>query len=321
MKDFGEIPAGKNELQKILYPFHTSYPFKIWSKFRWWKNSQLPKSLVYLNQKKQWLTVIDRLGAPGDALITANVISCIKKQFPRLRINCITPNPDLIKFDPNIESINEKETFYSFDSSYWELIVRKEKKQNIVAHNMIRLGIKNYEYKSKFHLTEKEKNWAKKILSNTKKPFISICTKSKELVKNWPTYKWEDLIKAFPKNFSIIHLGDGEEPILKNVVRFAGKFSVRESAALLSQSNVFIGADSLLMHVANGLDIPSVIIFGGSRPVDSFGYAGNANHYSHPDCSPCWIHSASESCKENLKCLHSVETSEVLKSISRFIKL
>ena len=142
------------------------------------ENSQLPKSLVYLNQKNR-LTVIDRLGALGDALITANVISCIKKQFPKLRINCITPNPDLIKFDPNIESINEKETFYSFDSSYWELIVRKEKKQNIVAHNMIRLGIKNYEYKSKFHLTEKEKNWAKKILSNTKKPFISILLKAK----------------------------------------------------------------------------------------------------------------------------------------------
>ena len=67
-----------------------------------------------------------------------------------------------------------------------------------------------------------------------------------------------------PRDFSIIQLGDHKEPILKNVTRFAGKHTMRESAALLSQANFFIGPDSLLMHVANGLKIKSIVIFGGS---------------------------------------------------------
>ena len=56
------------------------------------RNSRLPSILSSLNERKKWLTVVDRLGAPGDAIITANVIRCIKDEFPDLRINCITPH-------------------------------------------------------------------------------------------------------------------------------------------------------------------------------------------------------------------------------------
>ena len=74
---------------------------------------------------------------------------------------------------------------------------------------------------------------------------------------------------------------------------------MRESAAILSKAVHFIGPDSLLMHIANGLDIPSTIIFGGSRPVDCFGYSENINLASAPQCSPCWIHTGYESCSHD----------------------
>ena len=135
MKDYGEIPGGKNELQPFLYPFHRSYPLKIWSKYRWFRNSRLPSLLPSLNKKRKWLTVIDRLGAPGDALITANVIGCIKENYSNLKINCITPHPELICLDPHIDTINQPETFYSFNSTYWELIVRKEKPHFSISTN------------------------------------------------------------------------------------------------------------------------------------------------------------------------------------------
>ena len=117
MKEYGEVPGGKNEIKALLFPFFRFYPLKILSKFRWWKNSKLEFVLPSLNQKQKKITVIDRLGAPGDALITANVIRCIKDKYPNLKINCITPNPDLVRLDPCIDSLNEKETFYSFDSA------------------------------------------------------------------------------------------------------------------------------------------------------------------------------------------------------------
>ena len=319
MKDYGEIPGGKNELLPLLFPFHRSYPLKLWSKFRWFKNSRLPSLLPSLNKKRKWLTVIDRLGAPGDALITANVIRCIKKNYSNLKINCITPHPELIRLDTHIDTINQPETFYSFDSTYWELIVRKEKGQNIIEHNMLRLGIKKYDYKANYYLSEDEKEWAKQETSKFTKPILAVCTKSKESVKNWPEANWLELIQNLKANFSTIQLGDDREPTLEGVHRYAGKLSMRESAAILSRADYFIGPDSLLMHIANGLDVPSTIIFGGSRPVACFGYNQYINIDASPNCSPCWIHQGYEICNENLKCLHEISVEQVLNSINRIM--
>lgn len=307
MKEYGEIPGGKNELKPLLYPFYRFYPFKIFSKFRWWRNSQLKDLLPALNKNHNQITVIDRLGAPGDALITANVIRCIKDNYPSLKVNCITPHPELIRLDPHIDTINQPETFYSFDSTYWELIVRKERSQNIIEHNMVKLGIYHYDYKAAYYLSEEEKIWAKQETSQSDKPILAICTKSKEPVKNWPEANWLKLIQNLKANFFIIQLGDDKEPSFKDTYRYAGKLSMRESAAILSTANYFIGPDSLLMHMANGLDIPSTIIFGGSRPVDCFGYSQNVNLSSTPQCSPCWIHEGYESCDHELKCMKEIK--------------
>ena len=312
MKDYGEIPGSKNELQPLLYPFYRHYPHKFWSKYRWFRNSRLPSFLPSLNQRKKWLTVIDRLGAPGDALITANVIRCIKKTYPKLKVNCITPHPELIRLDPDIDSINQPETFYSFDSTYWELIVRKEKSQNIIEHNMLRLGIDKYEYKAAFYLSDEEKEWAKLETNQFDKPIIAICTKSKEPVKNWPKANWSELIQNLKAKFSIIQLGDDKEPLFDGTHRYAGKLSMRETAAVLSKANYFTGPDTLLMHIANGLNVPSTIIFGGSRPVACFGYSVNVNLKSAPQCSPCWIHQGYESCGHDFMCMTAISVEEVI---------
>jgi len=319
MRSLGEIPGGRDRLKHLLYPFHSSYPLKFWSKYRWWKNGKLKRKIASLNKAKGWLTVIDRLGAPGDALITANVIRCIKNKYSHLKINCITPHPELIRSDPSIDSINCKESFYSFDSTYWELIVRKEKSQNIIEHNMLRLGIEKYDYKAGYFLSEEEKEWAKQEITQFQKPILAICTKSKEPVKNWSKANWLDLIQNLKAKFSIIQLGDDKEPVFDGVFRYAGKLSMRESATILSKANYFIGPDSLLMHIANGLNIPSTIIFGGSRPVDCFGYSENINLSSAPECSPCWIHDGYEECQQQFKCLSHTRVPQVLLSIENLI--
>ena len=315
MKDHGEVPGGKNELKVLLYPFYRAYPLKLWSKYRWFQNSRLGSKLHTLNKRKEWLSVIDRLGAPGDALITANVIRCIKENYPNLKINCITAHPELIRLDPLIDTINQPETFYSFDSSYWELIARKERSQNIIEHNMLRLGIDKYDYKAAYYLSEEEKDWAKQETNQFDKPILAICTKSKETVKNWPEANWSELIQNLKYKFSIVHLGDDKEPIFEGPHRYAGKLSMRESAAILSKANYFIGPDSLLMHIANGLDIPSTIIFGGSRSVGCFGYSKNINLSNTPQCSPCWIHDGYEECSHDLRCMSSISVTKVLSAI------
>ena len=94
---------------------------------------------------------------------------------------------------------------------------------------------------------------------------------------------------------------------------------MRKSATTLSRASHFIGPDSLLMHIANGLNIPSIIIFGGSRPVDCFGYSENINLGSAPQCSPCWIHKGYEECENDFKCMAAILVEEVTKTFDSFI--
>ena len=182
---------------------------------------------------------------------------------------------------------------------------------------MLRLGIDKYDYKAAFYLSAEEKDWAKKKTSQFDKLILAICTKSKEPVKNWPEDKWLELIQNLKTKYSILQLGDEREPIIEGAHRYAGQLSMRESAAILSHASHFIGPDSLLMHIANGLNIPSTIIFGGSRPVDCFGYSENANLSSTPECSPCWIHEGYEACSYQIRCMQ-LSTASILTSISNF---
>ena len=182
---------------------------------------------------------------------------------------------------------------------------------------MLRLGIAQYDYKAFYYLGEEEKEWATQETSKFNKPILAICTKSKEPVKNWGEMNWMKLIQQLKTKFSIIQLGDDREPTFEDTHRYAGKLSMRKSAAILSLASHFIGPDSLLMHIANGLNIPSIIIFGGSRPVDCFGYSENINLGSAPKCSPCWIHEGYESCKHDFVCLNSISKNRVINSLEK----
>jgi ADP-heptose:LPS heptosyltransferase len=177
-----------------------------------------------------------------------------------------------------------------------------------------------YEYKAAYYLSEEEKIWAKQEITKFEKPILAISTKSKEPVKNWPEANWLELIQNLKANFSTIQLGDDKEPTFEGVHRYAGKLSMRESAAIISKANYFIGPDSLLMHVANGVDIPSTIIFGGSRPVNCFGYSDNINLSSSTECSPCWIHKGYEECQNDLICMNEISVAFVLDTLIKIQK-
>ncbi|MEO8655589.1 MAG: c-type cytochrome, partial [Ramlibacter sp.] len=43
---------------------------------------------------------------PGDTLLAGTVCREIRRRFPRLTLNCVTANPELLKFDPNIDELN-----------------------------------------------------------------------------------------------------------------------------------------------------------------------------------------------------------------------
>jgi ADP-heptose:LPS heptosyltransferase len=288
------------------------------TRIHWHLNHAMVQRLGVLNFLGATLTVEDAFGTPGDTLSTATLCREIKQHYPRLKLNCVTPNPALLTHDPAIDTLNAPKSFWRLAFSYWynELNPAKGTILNLLQPTMRRIGINDYKYKARVYLTADEIAEAQKRVADLPRPIISINAISRELVKVWPVENWRVLVPELKRIGSVIQLGDAKEPPLEGVVSFAGKLSMRESMAMLTQVRLHIGPDSFLMHAANGVDVPCVVIYGGSRSPVCSGYAENTNLFVDLECSPCWIHdSHGESCPYAIKCMPMISPSTVLDAV------
>ena len=303
------------EIETLRYRFNEKYPRKILSKIRWFIINKQKNILPFLNVIGGKFTVVDAFGSPGDTLLSTNIISAIKAKYKRLQINLITKNPDIIKNDPNIKFINRFETYFSITFWYLNLIENKDSRTNVLFDTLNDIGINDYVYKCNVYLENDEKKWAREKISKNNKIKIAFNCRSKQEVKNWPVENWEFLIKSL-QDFEWIQLGDHTEPFIKNVVNFSGKLNRRESISIMSVCDLFIGPDSFLAHAANGVNLKSLVIFGGSRTIQNLGYSDNINIENRPPCSPCWINQDDDQkCTHKLKCLSNIKVETVKSQI------
>jgi heptosyltransferase-3 len=106
--------------------------------------------------------------------------------------------------------------------------------------------------------------------------FIHIHPTSRWFFKTWPPEKMASLIAALagagerlvltaapePRELALIEkiMAHMEQP----VVNLAGQLSLKELAALTARARLFIGVDSVPMHIAAAMGTPTVAIFGPS---------------------------------------------------------
>jgi ADP-heptose:LPS heptosyltransferase len=264
------------------------------------------KKLWILNFFSISFSVEDAFEAAGDTLMAATVCRIIKSKYPNIKLNLITKFPDLVRDDPCLSSLNSKKTYFFLRCWYLETVSRKEAIINVLMETLAKVNIIDYQFKAEVYLQAEERFLAAKRLSSGMdlKPKLAFSTLSKEQVKNWPRENWFLLLKSLTNFWDLIHLGDDREPHFPFVHRFAGRLTMRESMAILSQCDLYVGPDSFLMHAANGLAIKSVILFGGARPASCLGYSNNTNLVTNLDCSPCWLHdSRGDICPHDIKCM------------------
>jgi len=113
-----------------------------------------------------------------------------------------------------------------------------------------------------------------RIKSNS--PLIIIQTGPTWPIREWPQTAWAGLIAELKKNCgatvvqigtdSHLSLGTTEVPDLPGVVSLVNQLSLEESCAIIAISQLFIGIDSGLLHIAAALRVPCVGVFGPTSP-------------------------------------------------------
>jgi len=127
--------------------------------------------------------------------------------------------------------------------------------------------------------------------------------------KEWYPQRFQEVCTALGSEVTIIQLGSANDPKLEGAIDLRGKTTIRESAAIMANSQVFIGLEGFLMHLARAVNCRSVILYGGRLKPSQIGYVANKNLYSPVECAPCWLRNP---CDHNRKCMDMITVEQVL---------
>jgi len=142
--------------------------------------------------------------------------------------------------------------------------------------------------------------------------------------KEWPAERYSALIDMLADRFGaecVLVGAPGERQLCERVVATsrqkgivaAGETNVGEALALLSLCDGFAGNDSGLMHVAGALGIPTVGIYGSTRPHRTSPLGPKTVVVQRPiDCSPCM----DRTCRfGHYDCLWKISTEDVVAAL------
>lgn len=139
------------------------------------------------------------------------------------------------------------------------------------------------------------------------------------LNKDWIVNRYQEVADRLQNNAKVIQLGLSSDPQIKGAYDLRGKTTLRHAAAILYNSQVFVGQVGFLMHLARAVDCRSVIIYGGREAPEIVGYSANENMVSKMPCAPCWQRNR---CEFQRECMTEIDVEPVydatLSQIERF---
>lgn len=150
--------------------------------------------------------------------------------------------------------------------------------------------------------------------------------------KRWLTQRFIELGERLIRDqqAQLFVLGDASEKALlaplasrlpERVKVFAGQASLRQTAALIKASQLFIGNDSGLLHVSGAVGTPSLSFFGPTSPLGKLPvWLSHQVLYTQEACSPCYKHGFAPPCPYELKCMTHISTDAAYQAVLRLLE-
>lgn len=154
-------------------------------------------------------------------------------------------------------------------------------------------------------------------------PYITIFPGASIKERQWGADKFAAVaVKVASSGLNVVVVGGNDDieqgdRIVSSAkgLNLAGKTTISETAAVISGSQLLLSGDSGVLHLAVGLGIPSVSLFG---PGIASKWAPRGDRHkvlkrSLP-CSPCTRFGYTPSCKNDVSCLSGITADEVAES-------
>lgn len=98
----------------------------------------------------------------------------------------------------------------------------------------------------------------------------------------------------------------------QSMVNLAGKTRLDEAAALIKHAGAVIGVDTGLTHIGIAFDVPTVALFGSTRPYTSVGLSAARVIWLNLPCAPC---KRNPTCGEAITCMREITAKRVISEL------
>lgn len=103
-------------------------------------------------------------------------------------------------------------------------------------------------------------------------------------------------------------------------LNLAGLTSLSETAAIIQKSALLVSGDSGVLHIAVGLDVPTVSLFGPGR-AKKWAPQGDRHIVINKElpCSPCTTFGTTPPCPINARCMRDITIDEVVNAVTMLL--
>ena len=147
---------------------------------------------------------------------------------------------------------------------------------------------------------------------------IAIMSEGKERRKTWGAERMQAVVDALRSRYSFVQIGAPTDAPLSGVLDKRGAFPLRQVAALLHNSDLFLGGIGALMHLARGVYCPAVITYSLSEPLGVDAYPCNTNLLAPGGCTRCQtdlLQLEKEGCPEDFACVRAIGVDTVITAV------
>lgn len=258
-------------------------------------------------------------GGLGDEIMRSAVARELKKRGTR-KVWQFTAVPDLYAGNPDLIAVPDDYRLYRLCRMFGVPCIQPNYPANPPRHFIVMMceavGIQGeVELRPHVVLTEAERTAGKIV----QRPQIVMQTSSlaaRHPMRNklWPHERFQIVADALKDEFDLIQLGATSDPELNGALDLRGKTSVRQAAAILSVSQLFIGLATGLVHLARAVECRSVVIYGGREDPTRSGYSANENLCWDGPCAPCWLRN---DCNFDRVCMSDIHPEQVIAAVRR----
>lgn len=215
--------------------------------------------------------LVIRDAAMGDALLVTPVLRSLKQKWPAARITVATQCPEVFARNPNVDRIGKRENLPAsgFDHVYdLNLAYERSPHRHIIDSYAVACEVSSYGYVPEVFPSVEDAHFGAEWIPGGTKIAVISPGPTAWVGRNWPLQHFRNVVEVLKeRGYFTILVGFLGENTLPCDLDLRSKTTIHQLYAILKKAALYVGIDSLPMHLAVAADIPIVAVFGCIMPV------------------------------------------------------